>query len=670
MMTEEEKYRIPLFDGTNFSNWKFRMEVLLEEMDLAQFLEGPYTDMVKFDEKKKGETAEEKTEREKKLVQLEKKKCKSQIIRRMGDSHLEYAKDKENSYELWSSLCNVLECKRIARQLLIRKSLLTIKFESTNDTLGNYFLEFDKSITDLRSTGATLEETDIVRHLLLTMPNEYEGVTTALQTLSKEDLTFNFVKNRLLEEELKRRSNGVTKKKVILLIRWPFHQREIFRKKVGKTRTRMEITSEKWLNNKEIQEKHNEEVEENQETEERIFENTELSKMCVRNREDKVEEDIESRREYEIELRLKDEVKSSKKDEVVTFRKSEREKQKPTYLNDYAVLAESFVNNVPTCYEETETRQDKQEWFQVVQEEIESPKENDIWELIKLPPGKKFLDSKWVFKIKEDKNGNVERYKVRLVIKSCAQRKGYDYEETYAPVARLTTLRTLIFVIKEKDLYACQTDVKNAFLHGKIKKEIYIKIQSGFVCQDKNLMCKLKKALYGLKQAPRAWNETFDEFAKHLGFEQSEADKCLYAAKFGKVKLHLLLYQTHQTEQLWKGLKKILRYIEGSLDLGLWFKKGKKESLLCYARADLGSEYDRKSTIALSSTESEYITLAMAVPDLLWLKKLLEDFGVSLSIPLKVFENNQSCSHLLHKWKHRRHKHVDVKRKRQVYLYK
>ncbi|KAF2887708.1 hypothetical protein ILUMI_18465 [Ignelater luminosus] len=88
-----------------------------------------------------------------------------------------------------------------------------MKFDSTNDTLANHFLKFDKSIRDLRSTGATLKETDIVCHLLLTMPNEYEVVITALETLSKEDLTLNFVQNRLLEEELKRRSTGVTKKK-------------------------------------------------------------------------------------------------------------------------------------------------------------------------------------------------------------------------------------------------------------------------------------------------------------------------------------------------------------------------------------------------------------------------------------------------------------------------
>ncbi|KAF2894016.1 hypothetical protein ILUMI_12156, partial [Ignelater luminosus] len=283
--------------------------------------------------------------------------------------HLEYAKDKKNSCELWSPLCNVFERKGIASQLLIRKSLLTMKSDSTNDTLANHFLKFDKSIRDLRSTGATLEETDIVCHLLLTMPNEYEVVVTALETLSKKDLTLNFVKNQLLEEELKRKSTGVTKKE-------------------GDSFNTMTFPST------------------------RNF--SEEGEMCVKNGKDEVEEYIESKREYVVKSRLEDEVKSSKENEVVTFQRN----------------------------------------------------------------------SKWVFKIKEDKNGNVERYKARLVIKNCAQRKDYDYEETYAPFARLTTLRTLISVIKEKDLYACQMDLKNAFLHGKIKEEIYMKIPFGFNWQD------------------------------------------------------------------------------------------------------------------------------------------------------------------------------------------
>ena len=99
MADEVEKYRIPLFDGTNFNNWKFRMQTLLEEMDLYKYVEEPYTNKVEFLE---SDTAEQHTEKERRLAQLEKRdrKCKSQIIQRIADSHLEYAKDKQTAFNL------------------------------------------------------------------------------------------------------------------------------------------------------------------------------------------------------------------------------------------------------------------------------------------------------------------------------------------------------------------------------------------------------------------------------------------------------------------------------------------------------------------------------------------------------------------------------------------
>lgn len=90
--------------------------------------------------------------------------------------------------------------------------------------------------------------------------------------------------------------------------------------------------------------------------------------------------------------------------------------------------------------------------MQAVNEEIDAILKNNTWELTTLPKRKQLLNNKWIFKIKRDNNGNIERYKARLVIKGCAQRQGYDYEETYAPVARLTTLRILLSIIVEENL--------------------------------------------------------------------------------------------------------------------------------------------------------------------------------------------------------------------------
>lgn len=140
-------------------------------------------------------------------------------------------------------------------------------------------------------------------------------------------------------------------------------------------------------------------------------------------------------------------------------------------------------------------------------------------------------------------------------------------------------------------------------------------------------------------------------------------------------------YQHEQTEARWRGLKRILRYIKGTLSFTLCYKSG-GENMACYVDADYGSESDRKSTsgfllkvfgntvswttrrqtsVALSSTEAEFIALATAASDLIWLNNLLADFEILCEVPPKIYEDNQSCIHLLSKWEHKRLKHVDIK---------
>lgn len=211
MALDIEKFRIPLFDGNNYNNWKFRMETLLDELELLEFVQNPYKTMV---ESMPVETEEQRTEKTNRLIQLKKldKKCVSQIVQRISDSQLEYVKDKECAHSLWCSLSAVFERKGVASQLILRKKLLTMKFDTERDTLTEHFLCFDKLVRDLKGTGATLEENDIVCHLLLTMPTEYDVVVTALETLSIEKLTISFVKNRLLDEESKRKSEAGKRK--------------------------------------------------------------------------------------------------------------------------------------------------------------------------------------------------------------------------------------------------------------------------------------------------------------------------------------------------------------------------------------------------------------------------------------------------------------------------
>ena len=161
--------------------------------------------------------------------------------------------------------------------------------------------------------------------------------------------------------------------------------------------------------------------------------------------------------------------------------------------------------------------------------EYKSLMENKTWELVKLPEGRRAIGCKWVFRVKYDSNGQVERFKGRLVAQGYSQKYGIDYDETFFPVARFSSICTLLAFAVEMGMQIHQMDVVTAFLNGDLKEEIYMQQPSGYIQPDKNgLVCKLKKSLYGLKQSPRCWNEKLCEHLKSLGFKESVADPCIF----------------------------------------------------------------------------------------------------------------------------------------------
>ena len=138
-----------------------------------------------------------------------------------------------------------------------------------------------------------------------------------------------------------------------------------------------------------------------------------------------------------------------------------------------------------------------------MRDEMDSLISNRTWKLAELPKGKKALQNKWVYRIKEEHDGS-KRYKARLVVKGFQQKEGIDYNEIFSPVVKLTTIRTILALVAKEDLILEQLDVKTAFLHGVLEEEIYMKQPQGFEVRGKeNMVCKLQKSLYGLKQAPR-----------------------------------------------------------------------------------------------------------------------------------------------------------------------
>ncbi len=142
------------------------------------------------------------------------------------------------------------------------------------------------------------------------------------------------------------------------------------------------------------------------------------------------------------------------------------------------------------------------EWQEAADLEYESLMENETWDSVELPKDRKAIGSRWVFKVKHQSDGRVERYKCRLVAKGYSQKYGVDYDETFSPVVRFSSIRTLLYFAVQNNLHVHQMDVVTAFLNGHLDEEIYMEQPEGFVKPgEEHLVCKLKKSIYGLKQS-------------------------------------------------------------------------------------------------------------------------------------------------------------------------
>ncbi|PSE80603.1 hypothetical protein C7G70_19195, partial [Acinetobacter baumannii] len=175
--------------------------------------------------------------------------------------------------------------------------------------------------------------------------------------------------------------------------------------------------------------------------------------------------------------------------------------------------------------------------------EINSLRKNETWVLVPLPKGRKAIGCRWVFRIKENQAGDIERFKARLVAKGFLQKFGIDYEETFAPVAKFTSIRMLLSLAAKYNLTVHQMDVKTAFLNGWLDEDIYMVQPDGYVDEaHPDFVCKLKRSLYGLKQSPRMWNQTIDKFMLELGFKKCEADHCIYVKRNDQDMIFVALY--------------------------------------------------------------------------------------------------------------------------------
>uniref|UniRef100_A0A2N9ILA5 Uncharacterized protein n=1 Tax=Fagus sylvatica TaxID=28930 RepID=A0A2N9ILA5_FAGSY len=306
----------------------------------------------------------------------------------------------------------------------------------------------------------------------------------------------------------------------------------------------------------------------------------------------------------------------------------------------------------PTCYTQAAKYE---EWRKAMGVEFNALQQSGTWSLVPPTSDMNILPNKWVFKIKKRSDGTIERYKARLVANGYHQQEGIDYTETFSPVVKHSTIRIILALAVHHKWPIRQLDVQNAFLHGILSEEVYMRQPSGFIDPNyPNHVCKLHKSLYGLKQAPRQWFTRFSDYLEELGFCTSSSHISSLIQNLGRLfsmkdlgplhyflgleavysttGLHLtqtkytmdLLFRTkfqdvkpisspatadicfavnqvcqflHQpTTNHWTAVKRILRYLKDTPDHGLFYQPGSL-MLEAYSDADYaGCPDDRHST--------------------------------------------------------------------------
>ena len=224
----------------------------------------------------------------------------------------------------------------------------------------------------------------------------------------------------------------------------------------------------------------------------------------------------------------------------------------------YSQFSPSYTNflcattALPVPYNFKQASQDAN-WLKAMKTELHALESNNTWELVPKPADKHIVDCKWIFKIKYLPDGSIDRYKAWLVAKGFTQKFGLDFFETFAPVAKMTTVRLFIAVAASQQWPITQLDVTNAFLHGDLHEDVYMRIPPGYtqlssipavnaITDIGNWVCKLIKSIYGLRQAPRCWFTKFFVTLMKFGFTQCHADNSLFTYHKGAHFVAVLVY--------------------------------------------------------------------------------------------------------------------------------
>ena len=213
---------------------------------------------------------------------------------------------------------------------------------------------------------------------------------------------------------------------------------------------------------------------------------------------------------------------------------------KPKLPFNFSVTSSKPISPLPTSHLKALTDPN---WNAAMSDEFRALKDNKTWVLVPRPPNTNIIRCMWLFRHKYNANGTLQRYKARLVVNGKSQQVGVDCDETFSPVVKPTTIRTVLSLAVSRGWPLHQLDVKNAFLHGDLHETVYMFQPPGFTDHHyPNHVCLLKKSLYGLKQAPRAWYDRFATYITKCGFRSTISDTSLFVYKNGSKMAYLLLY--------------------------------------------------------------------------------------------------------------------------------
>jgi transposase InsO family protein len=233
---------------------------------------------------------------------------------------------------------------------------------------------------------------------------------------------------------------------------------------------------------------------------------------------------------------------ASDKEEIdnrpIAIRKPKRNVRPPRAADesdDELVYAAGEIE--PLTYNQAVKGPDAIKWNEAMIEEHNAHLANGTWTIVKLPDGKLVILSKWVYRIKHNADGSIERFKARIVAKGFSQRPGIDYFETFASTMRHATIRVILALAAIEDLHLRSVDISHAFINSDIDTEVYMAQPPGFVQYGPEYVCKLNKSIYGLKQSPRLWGEKLGAAMKELGFIKAYSDPSLYIYDRDNIKI-------------------------------------------------------------------------------------------------------------------------------------